>query len=125
MAGNVWEWTDSPYLGYPGNTYELQDTFNEYFKVVRGGSWDNAGQHVRSTFRQNNEPHLRSDGTGFRCVVSADVFEPAAAEAEPIVEPTQEATTEPTSEPTAEPTSEPTAEPTQEPTAEPTSESGE
>jgi formylglycine-generating enzyme required for sulfatase activity len=111
MAGNVWEWVESSYLGYPGTTYEMPETFNEYFKVVRGGSWDNAAQHLRTTFRQNNEPRLRSDGTGFRCVISDTDFVPAEPPAEPVPQPTAEPTTEPTIEPGAEPTAEGTAEP--------------
>ena len=99
MAGNVWEWVDSSYLGYPGNTYEQAQDFNEHFKVVRGGSWDNAAQHLRVTFRQNNEPRLRSDGTGFRCAVSTVDFEPTAQEVapEPETVPIEE-TTEPEAE---------------------------
>jgi formylglycine-generating enzyme required for sulfatase activity len=133
MAGNVWEWVAGFYEGYPGNTYELSEEFGDYFRVVRGGSWDNSAQHVRATFRQNNPPGLRSDGTGFRCAISASDFEPAAADeaapaepspaegtAEPTAEPTGEPPTEPTAEPTGEPTAEPTAEVTAEPTAEPT-----
>jgi formylglycine-generating enzyme required for sulfatase activity len=89
MAGNVWEWVDGFYQGYPGTTYEQAGDFGESYRVVRGGSWDNAAQHLRTTFRQNNEPRLRSDGTGFRCAISAADFEPAPAEAE--VPPTEEA----------------------------------
>jgi formylglycine-generating enzyme required for sulfatase activity len=127
MAGNVWEWVDGFYEGYPGNTYELATEFGDYFRVVRGGSWDNAAQHLRSTFRQNNPPRARSDGTGFRCAVSADEFEPILAgegqEVAPTTEPTGEPTTEPTSEPTGEPSeTEPTGEPTTESTSEPTTE---
>ena len=125
MAGNAWEWVSDSYTGYPGNTYEQQEDFGDYFKVVRGGSWDNAAQHVRSTFRQNNPPNLRSDGTGFRCAVSVSDVEAVAAGTEAdgeesLVEPTAEPTTEPTGEPTEEPTSEPPAEPTLEPTEEAT-----
>jgi formylglycine-generating enzyme required for sulfatase activity len=122
MAGNVWEWVSDSYEGYPGNTYELQEEFGEYFKVVRGGSWDNAAQHVRSTFRQNNPPNLRTDGTGFRCAVSASDFEPASAEVEPAeepAEPTEEAMEESPAEPTEEP-----AEPPADSTPEPSEESG-
>ena len=125
MAGNAWEWTESSYSGYPGNTYEQAQDFGDYFKVVRGGSWDNIGSHLRSTFRQNNEPRLRSDGTGFRCAVSADAFEPAPVGAAPTEEaPPAAPTVEPTIEPTTEPTIEPTTEPTTEPTVEPTTEPG-
>jgi formylglycine-generating enzyme required for sulfatase activity len=117
MAGNVWEWVEDGYLGYPGNTYEQAQDFNEYFKIVRGGSWDNAIPQLRATFRQPNEPRLRSDGTGFRCAVSADVFQPGMSAptappappsetpTQPTIEPTIEATTAPTTEATAEPDS--------------------
>jgi formylglycine-generating enzyme required for sulfatase activity len=126
MAGNVWEWVDSSYLGYPGNTYEQAADFSDYFIVVRGGSWDNAAQHVRSTFRQNNEPRLRSDGTGFRCAISAADYEPADV-VEPTVAPTEPAPEPPVEdpvevEPTVESTEEAEAEATDEPEGEPTSE---
>jgi serine/threonine-protein kinase len=123
MAGNAWEWVDGSYVDYPGTTYEQAEDFGDYFKVVRGGSWDNAAQHLRATFRQNNPPNLRSDGTGFRCAVSATEFEPPAAEEPPPAEPTAEPTVEveggqpegeaspAENEPTAEPAAEPTAEP--------------
>jgi serine/threonine-protein kinase len=99
MAGNVWEWVDGFYQGYPGTTYEQAGDFGESYRVVRGGSWDNAAQHLRVTFRQNNEPRLRSDGTGFRCAISAADFEPVPAEAEA---PPAEEAIEPTEEPAAE-----------------------
>jgi serine/threonine-protein kinase len=126
MAGNVWEWVEDGYLGYPGNVYEQQWDFNDYLKIVRGGSWDNAAPQLRVTFRQPNEPRLRSDGTGFRCAVSAEVFQPAPTEAppapvpttEPGVEGTAEATTEAPFEATTEPAPNATTQPTVEPTGE-------
>lgn len=128
MAGNVWEWVDSSYLGYPGNAYEQAADFNEYFRVVRGGSWDNTASILRSTFRQPNEPRTRSDGTGFRCAVSADEIESAALEEvtaetsatatpEPAPAPAGEGVPQPVTEtpaaapgPTAQPASTPTVE---------------
>jgi len=122
MAGNAWEWVDGSYVGYPGTTYEQAEDFGDYFKVVRGGSWDNAAQHLRATFRQNNPPNLRSDGTGFRCAVSAAEFEPPATEESPPSGPPAEPSAEPTVEVEGQPEGEtPPAEsePTTEPTAEP------
>ncbi|MDX1521088.1 MAG: formylglycine-generating enzyme family protein [Anaerolineae bacterium] len=93
MAGNVWEWVDGSYEGYPGNSYELAEEFGDYFRVVRGGSWDNSAQILRSTFRQNNPPRTRSDGTGFRCAISAAAFQPA-----PIEDVAPETVTDPAAE---------------------------
>ena len=38
MAGNVWEWTDSWYTQYPGNTWPSEN-YGEQYKVLKGGSW--------------------------------------------------------------------------------------
>ncbi|MBI5410522.1 MAG: SUMF1/EgtB/PvdO family nonheme iron enzyme [Nitrospirae bacterium] len=55
MAGNVWEWTSSDY-----------DSSGKY-KVLRGGSWLNVPQHVRSADRDLRPPPTRLDGLGVRC----------------------------------------------------------
>ncbi len=54
LAGNVWEWTDSD--------------FASSSKVLRGGSWANAVDYVRSTHRNASVPDFRSVDLGFRCV---------------------------------------------------------
>jgi formylglycine-generating enzyme required for sulfatase activity len=53
IAGNVWEWTDS--------------NFNYEKKVLRGGSFGNDLEFLRSAKRFGYGPDKRSYGTGFRC----------------------------------------------------------
>ena len=38
MSGNVWEWTESWYFAYPGNTRESEN-YGEVYKTLKGGSW--------------------------------------------------------------------------------------
>lgn len=70
MIGNVWEWTSSPFLPYPGFS---PDPYKEYSQpwfathhVVRGGSFATTGRLVRNGFRNFYEPHRRDPWIGFR-----------------------------------------------------------
>ncbi len=70
MLGNVWEWTDSDFLPYPG--FE-RDPYKEYSepwfgsrKVLRGGCWVTRGRLLRNTWRNFYEPHRRDVWAGFR-----------------------------------------------------------
>lgn len=56
LAGNVWEWTASPYE--PGSAY----------LVLRGGAWPHDERFLTTTFRYYALPGYRSDALGFRCV---------------------------------------------------------
>ena len=38
MSGNVWEWTSSWYLAYPGNTHPTEN-YGKKYKTLKGGSW--------------------------------------------------------------------------------------
>lgn len=67
MAGNVWEWTSSLYRGYPyeGNDgREAQD--DRGTRVLRGGSFLNEAQNVRSAVRLTYFPDDRYANFGFR-----------------------------------------------------------
>ena len=72
MIGDVWEWTSSDFLGYPGFQSfpypEYSEAFfgNEY-KVLRGGSWATRPGAIRSTFRNWDYPIRRQIFSGFRC----------------------------------------------------------
>jgi len=37
-------------------------------RVIRGGSWNNDAQNLRSANRNNNDPENRNDNVGFRLV---------------------------------------------------------
>ena len=56
MAGNVWEWTSSPFPGSPGE------------RVIRGGGWGNNPYCLRAAYRHGNPPDIGLDMVGFRCV---------------------------------------------------------
>ncbi|MDE0482630.1 MAG: SUMF1/EgtB/PvdO family nonheme iron enzyme [Candidatus Poribacteria bacterium] len=83
MAGNAWEWcldtydadfyTHSPHRNpiSGANTDESvtnELTNNTSFRVLRGGSWLDSQQYVRSAFRYKINPTLTLARIGFRCV---------------------------------------------------------
>ena len=39
-------------------------------RVLRGGSWINNGQNLRSAYRNHNEPSKRNDNIGFRLALA-------------------------------------------------------
>ncbi len=67
MAGNVWEWTSSWYIAYPGNE-RGNNYFGETYKVVRGGSWKDSVNHCMSSFRNANQLNFAYPSVGFRTV---------------------------------------------------------
>lgn len=73
MAGNVSEWTVSPYNNL---SYQISSTINPYLgnkmndplKVVRGGSWKDVGYMLMVSFRDNEHQDSARSYIGFRCV---------------------------------------------------------
>jgi ergothioneine biosynthesis protein EgtB len=70
MIGDLWEWTTSDYVPYPG----FKPYFNEYTdkwfvsqKVLRGGSYATPQSHIRTTYRNYFYPQERWVLAGFRC----------------------------------------------------------
>ena len=72
MIGDVWEWTASNFVGYPGfEAYpypEYSETsFGAEYQVLRGGSWATRPAAIRGTFRNWDYPIRRQIFSGFRC----------------------------------------------------------
>ncbi len=66
MTGNVWEWTASNYLPYPGNNIPDEFYGKERF-VSRGGSWFTESYDAVTTFREKYTPDTDFDDVGIRC----------------------------------------------------------
>ena len=69
MHGNVWEWVEDcyadSYAGHQsdGSAYETNDCSS---RVLRGGSWINDPQYLRSANRNGINPSNRNINSGFR-----------------------------------------------------------
>ena len=71
MHGNVSEWVEDCYGDYadaPTDGSARTGCDDPRAVVVRGGSWDEPPQWLRSAFRPWDRPSVRSDGLGFRLV---------------------------------------------------------
>lgn len=71
LAGNVWEWTASPFLPYPGFKAFPYDGYSKdhmrgLHRVCRGGSWATSKTILRSTFRNWYVPTYRQGFLGLR-----------------------------------------------------------
>jgi iron(II)-dependent oxidoreductase len=76
MLGDVWEWTDSWFDGYPGfQSFPYQEYsrifFGKEFRVLRGGAFSTRSVVARNTFRNWDLPERRQIFAGFRCAWSA------------------------------------------------------
>jgi ergothioneine biosynthesis protein EgtB len=70
MIGEVWEWTTSDYVPYPGFKSEFDEYNDKWFvnqKVLRGGSFATPQLHIRATYRNFFHAHERWMTSGFRC----------------------------------------------------------
>ncbi len=79
LAGNVWEWTDSRLVAYPGNSplvatlahhkdaERFVAAFNRDHFVLRGGSFFGDRIELLSAVRQGTGPNTAMTTVGFRC----------------------------------------------------------
>ncbi|MDG4595576.1 MAG: formylglycine-generating enzyme family protein [Candidatus Contendobacter sp.] len=71
VHGNVWEWTSSCYDEDYGGTEMRYVSKNEVGSLaVRGGSWNNGSDRLRSAYRNRHTLTFRSFSIGFRLVRS-------------------------------------------------------
>lgn len=71
MAGNIWEWTSSPFYPFPG--YVVDRPYKEYSApwfgdrmVLKGGAWATRSRLAYNTYRNFFQPHRRDVFAGFR-----------------------------------------------------------
>ena len=72
MLGDVWEWTASDFVGYPGFAPFPYPEYSEVFfgdtyKVLRGGSWATRRHVIRTSFRNWDLPERSQIFSGIRC----------------------------------------------------------
>ena len=70
MLGNVWEWTASDFLPFPGFSPDPYEDYSQPWfsthKVLKGGSWATRARLVRPGFRNFYTPDRRDVFAGFR-----------------------------------------------------------
>ena len=73
MIGDVWEWTASEFVGYPGFKSDFDEYNDKWFtnqKVLRGGSFGTPQMSIRASYRNFFRLDERWLFSGFRCCSS-------------------------------------------------------
>jgi iron(II)-dependent oxidoreductase len=72
MIGNVWEWTSSNFLPYPGFSPDIYADYSVpafgSCKVLRGGAWITRSRLINNRYRNYFPPNRRDVYAGFRTV---------------------------------------------------------
>lgn len=76
MTGNVWEWTQDAFAGYPGFKAFPYPEYSEVWfdgdhRVLKGGSWATRAPLLRNSFRNFFRRHFRIGFAGIRCAADA------------------------------------------------------
>jgi iron(II)-dependent oxidoreductase len=76
MTGNVWEWTQDAFAGYPGFKAFPYPEYSEIWfdgdhRVLKGGSWATRAPLLRNSFRNFFRRHFRIAFAGIRCAADA------------------------------------------------------
>lgn len=76
MIGDLWEWTSSDFVPYPGledstSAPVMDHRFGSEYKVLRGGSWATRAGAIRPSVRKPADPAARHVFSGFRCAHDA------------------------------------------------------
>jgi len=74
MIGDVWEWTSSEFVGYPGFKTGFEEYNDKWFtgqKVLRGGSFGTPAMSIRGSYRNFFRLDERWLLAGFRCAEDA------------------------------------------------------
>jgi len=75
-VGQVWEWTASDFVAYPGfEAFPYREYsevfFGDTYQVLRGGSWATHRNLMRPSFRNWDLPQRRQIFSGLRCARDA------------------------------------------------------
>lgn len=77
MIGNVWEWTATSFLPFPG--FQMDFPYREnscpwfgYRKVVKGGCWATSAPIARAGYRHSFWPDMHHTFSGFRVAIGGD-----------------------------------------------------